>query len=94
MEMPSLLCEVTKDSPFAWPRGWFNFIRYHRGLIVFLFLSILGVWLLVRAIKKDTKFLNGLLKLPTWFLVASGILLQMPTAVYIYLGIKAGFFSF
>lgn len=94
MEMPSLLCKITREWGGSRDNGWLFYIWYYRGLLVFLFLSLIGIWLIVRAFKKNTKFLNGLLKLPTWFLVASGTLLQMPTAVYIYLGIKAGFLSF
>lgn len=94
MVMLSLFCEVTKDWTFSWDEGWLFYIWYHRGLLVFLFLSIIGIWLIVRANRKDTRFLNDLLKVPAWLLVVSGVLLQVPTLIYIYLGIRAGFFSF
>jgi len=49
----------------------------------------------VRAIQKDTQFLHGLLKVPLWLLVISGVLLQGPLIIYIYityLGIRSGLF--
>jgi len=94
MEIPSLFCEVTKDWAFSWDEGWLFYIWYHRALLVFLFLSVIGIWLIVRSFKKETQFLNGLLKIPPWLLAVSGVLLQVPTVIYLFLGIKAGFFSF
>jgi hypothetical protein len=95
MEMPSLLGDVRRCSPFfSWPRVWDSVLSYGGGLLVFLFHSVVGVWLIVRAFKKDTKFLHGLLKVPPWLLAISGVLLQVPAVIYIYLGIRAGFFSF
>jgi hypothetical protein len=94
MEIPSLLREVTKDWAFSWDEGWRFYIRYHRGLLVFLFLSVIGIWLIVRAFKKETQFLHGLLKIPPWLLAVCGLLLQVPTVICIYLGFRAGFFSF
>ena len=90
----SLLCETTQDWSFSWPRAWLHYLRYYGGFLVFLFLSIIGIWLIVRAIRKDIRFFNGLLKVPAWLVAASGVLLQVPTLTYIYLGIRAGFFSF
>jgi hypothetical protein len=94
MEVPSLLCKITTDWGFSWNDGWLFYICYHRGLLVFLFLSVIGIWLIPRVFKKDTKFLNGLLKIPPWLLAVCGVLLQVPAVIYIYLGIRAGFFSF
>jgi hypothetical protein len=94
MKIPSLLCEVTKDWAFSWDEGWLFYIWYYQGLLVFLFLSLIGIWLIVRTFKKETQFLNGLPKISPRLLVVGGVLLQVLTVVYIYLGIRAGFFSF
>ena len=69
------------------------FGRYYVGLAVFLIISIIGIWILFRGLKGENSFFDGLLKLPGWFLVMSGIFLQMPTVGYIYLGIRAGAFQ-
>ena len=92
--MTSLFCEVTKDWVFSCDEGWLFYIWYYRGLLVFLFLSVIGIWLIVRTFKKETQFLNGLLKIPPWLLAVSGVLLQVPTVIYLFLGIRAGFFPF
>ena len=94
MEVPLLLCMITRDWGFSWDNGWLFYIWYHQGLLVFLFLSLIGIWLIVRAFKKETKFLNGLLKISPRLLIVGGVLLQVLTVVYLYLGIRAGFFSF
>ena len=87
-------CKVTKDWTFSWNEGWLFYKRHYRGLLVFLFLSIIGIWLIMRAKRKDTRFLNGLLEVPVWLLFIIGVFLQVPTVIYIYLGIRVGFFSF
>jgi hypothetical protein len=51
-----------------------------------------GIWILFRGLKGENSFLHGLPKLPSWLLVLLGILLQMPTIGYVYLGIRAGGF--
>jgi hypothetical protein len=68
------------------------FGRYYAGLVVFLIISIIGMWILLRGLKGEDSFLDGLLKLPGWLVVMIGILLQMPTIGYVYLGIRAGAF--
>ncbi|OAD22587.1 membrane protein [Candidatus Thiomargarita nelsonii] len=65
---------------------------YHRGLSAFLLLSGVGGWLILRGITENTTFLKGLLKVPSWLLIITGLILQVPTIWYIHLGIKAGFF--
>lgn len=49
----------------------------------------------MRAIKKDTQFFNGLLKVPLWLRVAGGVFLLGPLIIYSYikyLGIRSGLF--
>jgi hypothetical protein len=46
---------------------------YFTDCVSSLFLSAVGIWLIVRVIYKDTQFLNGLLKVSLWLLVASGM---------------------
>ncbi len=68
------------------------FSRYYAGLVVFLIISIIGMWILFRGVKGENSFFDGLLKLPSWLLVIIGIFLEMPTIGYVYLGIRAGGF--
>jgi len=68
------------------------FKRYYEGLVVFLIISIVGIWILFRGLKGENSFYDGLLKPPSCMLVMIGICLQMPTIGYIYLGIRAGAF--
>ena len=73
------------------------FYKYVPGCVSSLFLSSIVIWLIVRAIQKDTQFLNGLLKVPLWLRVAGGVFLKGPLIIYMYityLGIRSGFFSF
>ncbi len=71
---------------------WRHYIRYFRGLVVFLLVSLIGFWLILRAIQGRRQFLNGLLNVPSWLLIITGIILQGPLVGYIYLGIRAGFY--
>jgi len=71
------------------------FGKYVPGCVSSLFLSSIGIWLIVRVIKKDTQFFNDLLKVPLWLRVAGGVLLQGPLIIYSYikyLGIRSGLF--
>ena len=71
---------------------WSGYIRYLGGLLVFLVVSSIGFWLILRAIRGENQFLNGLLNVPSWLLIATGIVLQGPLVGYVYLGIRAGFY--
>ena len=70
------------------------YLRYYAGLLLFIFVSIVGISLIMRSMRRDTQLLNRLLKVPVWLLFIIGVFLQVPTVIYIYLGIRAGFFSF
>jgi len=71
---------------------WYLHWRYVGGFIVFLLVSLVGFWLILRAIQGRNQFLNGLLNVPSWLLIIAGIILQGPLVGYIYLGIRAGFY--
>ncbi len=73
-------------------RDWFPRLRYFDGFILFICLSLIGFWLILRAIQGRTQFLNSLLNVPPWLLIVAGIILQGPLMGYIYLGIRAGFY--
>ena len=68
------------------------FDQYYGGLVVFLIISIIGIWILFRGVKGENSFFDSLLKLLGWLLVMIAIFLQTPTIGYIYLGIRAGAF--
>lgn len=72
---------------------YFLFGDYYHGLIAFLVISIIGLWGLLRGVKGENKFFNGLINLPNWLLIMTGILLQIPTIAYVYMGISAGAFE-
>jgi len=74
------------------PYKFLLFDRYYGGLVVFLIISIIGIWVLFRGLKRRNSFFDGLLKLPSWLRVMIGIFLQILTIGYIYLGIRAGGF--
>lgn len=69
------------------------FSQYYKGLVVFLIISVIGIWILFRGLKGENSFFDGLPKIPSWLLVVVGILLQMLTIGYVYLGIRAGAFK-
>ena len=71
---------------------WIQYNRYFAGFFVFLLVSLIGFWLILRAIQGEDQFLNGLLNVPSWLLIITGIILQAPFVGYIYLGIRAGFY--
>ena len=48
---------------------------------------------IVRAIVKNIRCLNCLLKVLVWLFFIICVFLQVLTVIYIYLGIEAGFFS-
>ncbi len=77
------LIEKYKYLLFSW---------YYGGLVVFLIISIIGIWILFRALKGENSFFDGSLQLPSWLLVITGICLEMPIIGYVYLGIRAGAF--
>ena len=72
--------------------SWGAHVRYFGGFVVFLFVSLIGFWLILRAIQGRNQFLNGLLNVPSWLLIITGIILQAPFVGYIYLGIRVGFY--
>jgi hypothetical protein len=76
------------DDPFVGRRPW----PYCGGFFVLLLVSLIGFWLILRAIKRENQFLNGLLNVPSWLLIITGMILQGPLVGYIYLGIRAGFY--
>jgi len=67
--------------------------RYFYGFLVFLLVSLVGFWLILRAIQRENQFVNGLLNVPSWLLIVAGIILQGPLVGYIYLGMRAGFYQ-
>ena len=73
-------------------KHWYLNWRYVEGFIVFLLVSLIGFWLILRAIQGRIQFLNSLLNVPSWLLIITGIILQGPLVGYIYLGIRAGFY--
>jgi hypothetical protein len=66
---------------------------YFRGLAVVIMGSFFGLWLIYRALTGDTAFLSGSLKISVWMILCAGILLQTLMAVYVCLGVRAGFFG-
>ena len=68
-----------------------NMVTYIRGLVVASVTSAVGLWMIYRAAKKDTNFMNGTLKIPRWLVFCVGILMQLLLVIYAYLGIKGGF---
>ena len=72
---------------------WYVNNRYFEGFFVFLLVSLIGFWLILLAIRRENQFLNGLLNVPSWLLIVTGIILQVPLMGYIYLGMRAGFYS-
>jgi hypothetical protein len=73
---------------------WYVYSRYFGGFFVFLCLSLIGFWLILRAIQGKQQFLNGLLNVPSWLLIITGIIFQAPFLCYTYLGIRAGFYQY
>ena len=70
---------------FTWP-------DYLFGLLVFIVISCIGIWIIVIGLQGRRTFLNGLLRVPLWLMVFVGMLLRAPTFWYIHAGIKAGLF--
>jgi hypothetical protein len=69
--------------------GIFLFTRYLPGLAVFLAVSGAGLMLILKAARGENSFGKADIKIPTWIIYAFGVLSQIPTIVYIYLGMKA-----
>jgi hypothetical protein len=65
-------------------------IYFISGLIVAIIASVIGLRMIYRAVIKDTAFMNGTFKAPTWLILCIGILMQSLLAIYIYLWIKGG----
>ena len=72
---------------FTWP-------DYLFGLLVFIAISAIGIWIIIVSLQGHRTFLKGLLKVPGWLLFGAGMILQVPTVWYIYVGMKAGLFGF
>jgi ABC-type dipeptide/oligopeptide/nickel transport system permease component len=67
--------------------------RYVIGFLVALITSFIGLWLLYRAAIREKSFMDGTLQIPMWLVISLGILMQSLLVIYIYLGIRAGFFG-
>jgi hypothetical protein len=65
---------------------------YFRGFISLLFLSGIGLWLILQARSGDTLFFGGLVRVPAWLLTLVGVALQSLTIWYLYLGFHADLF--
>jgi hypothetical protein len=66
--------------------------RYIAGFVVALMASILGMWMVYRALIGDTTFIEGI-RIPIWLAFCLGVLMQSLLTIYIFLGLKAGFFG-
>ena len=62
---------------------------YYHGLAAAVIISAIGIWMIYRAMIKDTSFLNETLRIPIWLAFTVGILLQLFFAIYIWLGVRA-----
>jgi len=65
---------------------------YYRGLGLAFITSAIGMWLIFRAVTNDTSFMDGTLKVPRWLVFSLGVLMQSLLVIYLYLGIRGGFF--
>ena len=71
--------------PVAWFGIWASY--YFPGLRYTLILNAMGIGLLIRAWQGDLYVLRNTTRVPKWFLASIGVVLQIPGAFYIAIGI-------
>jgi len=64
--------------------------EYYEGLVVTAFISLFGVWLIIRSIQNRKSFRGGAIVVPKWLQTITGIIFQFPISLYIYYGLRAG----
>ena len=66
--------------------------EYYIGLLVFIFISLVGLAMIVKAMRKDTTYFNGLIRMPLFIQIAVGAIPQLLFIGYLWLGYRAGAF--